>query len=828
MYRKCVSMFCWAALVAVLVGCASACSKAPLTLPTPQLSITQFNVTSTPRLVSVTPTPSPTRLNPTPTRTLTPTRAPTATATATSAFLPLPADAILPTPFFTPAFPITLSAPYYPDTPTPIATPSAGNYQLKKWNEADGLALLRRMNQAAYDNDISGPGDFRSQFLFYQHAVNRAAREFLLRYPKSQDREQVEWLLAFTNALDRRDSEERLVAEITRRINNGRLDPDDLNSGLEPLGFVAYPARIGDDQYLIGQLPLKPVVNLFGDDAPAYIWEIQNSQEGYYGYGMFLAVEQLPDGSFRVARIYSRHNFPFAGGPIIDARDLTGDGQPELIIADIGCEFMCNTMNTYMYQWQENRFVELSHGNFGSEGDVTDGDYNWEYDQRNPNDSTVINITNSSMFEPDFQRTLLWNGEWFQIAGRQMELPDSESLVYEPYQAWIGYAMEYAEFNGIMPLFQSLLENPPEEQGSAFPDFIRFQMAMVEALSSRVGPAREQLLSIVDSPADPTRRMVAKAAAAFLKKYQGDADIFQSCHAAMSVVDRDLKPLRNSEIGSSERIIKERGYYSSSSLCSLRAALRLLLRSLSLKTGDDVTARLRQAGVPVQRSIKADFDGDKLADWLVMVDTPASESALEAWIFVDTGQVYSAVPVFDYGTRVSGLNMPIRIDTFPFPGDRQPAIVLQTGDVVSVFTVHHKGLTAEVELLLTINQVESFQVDPQANEIKVAYLPGAYDPHYDIYVWQEGLGNFLNISLVERLLFEQGNPEEAIRVIQGEISTLDPERYDYPADASRLYYLLGLAYELQGNPSAAVDAYLKVWREFPGSPYALMAREKIQ
>jgi len=218
MCHKCASFFYWIALV-VLVGCVSACSSERLTSPTPLLATPQYTLNTTPRLVSDTPHPSPTRENHTPTCTSVPTRAPTRTTTA--AFFPLPAGAILPTPFFTPAFPITLSAPYYPDTPTPIVTPSAGTYQLKKWSEADGLALIRHLNQTAYDNDIPGPGDFRGQFLFYQHAVNRAAREFLLRYPNSADREQVEWLLAFTNTLDRRDSDEWLVTGITRRINNG-------------------------------------------------------------------------------------------------------------------------------------------------------------------------------------------------------------------------------------------------------------------------------------------------------------------------------------------------------------------------------------------------------------------------------------------------------------------------------------------------------------------------------------------------------------------------------------------------------------------------------
>ena len=44
----------------------------------------------------------------------------------------------------------------------------------------------------------------------------------------------------------------------------------------------------------------------------------------------------------------------------------------------------------------------------------------------------------------------------------------------------------------------------------------------------------------------------------------------------------------------------------------------------------------------------------------------------------------------------------------------------------------------------------------------------------------------------------------------------------------RLGYLLGLAHELLGDEQAAVAAYQDVWRDFPGSPYALMVREKLR
>ncbi len=141
------------------------------------------------------------------------------------------------------------------------------------------------------------------------------------------------------------------------------------------------------------------------------------------------------------------------------------------------------------------------------------------------------------MIEPILHRRMIWNGEWFQIAERRMELPSMDNLTYDIYQGWIGHAMDHEEFNSIQPIFEYLLENPPEEQGAAFADFIRFQMAMVDALISRVGQARDQLQKIVDLPSDPSKPVIAMAAAAFLKEYQGDSDIYRSCQAALSTMN---------------------------------------------------------------------------------------------------------------------------------------------------------------------------------------------------------------------------------------------------------------------------------------------------
>jgi hypothetical protein len=43
----------------------------------------------------------------------------------------------------------------------------------------------------------------------------------------------------------------------------------------------------------------------------------------------------------------------------------------------------------------------------------------------------------------------------------------------------------------------------------------------------------------------------------------------------------------------------------------------------------------------------------------------------------------------------------------------------------------------------------------------------------------------------------------------------------------QILYLLGLTSELLGEEQAAVDIYLKLWKEYPYSFYTIMARSKL-
>ena len=231
---------------------------------------------------------------------------------------------------------------------------------------------------------------------------------------------------------------------------------------------------------------MQLIYNLFGDGRPANIWELQNVMGMPFQGKIYIAVAQNPDGTFQVARIHSKPPYPEAHTLEIDPRELTGDGQPELVVLEEWCEASC-FLQGFIYQWQEGRFVDISRGNYVSEdkGEL----FSWEYGDRGAHGSTTINIAPLFAEQFNLHRQLSWNGQWFQVGDRAFELPSSSTLAADHFTSWIGYAMEYAEFDGIEALFQDMLADPPADQGPAFPDFVNFQRAMVEALSSRVKPS---------------------------------------------------------------------------------------------------------------------------------------------------------------------------------------------------------------------------------------------------------------------------------------------------------------------------------------------------
>ena len=77
------------------------------------------------------------------------------------------------------------------------------------------------------------------------------------------------------------------------------------------------------------------------------------------------------------------------------------------------------------------------------------------------------------------------------------------------------------------------------------------------------------------------------------------------------------------------------------------------------------------------------------------------------------------------------------------------------------------------------------------------------------------------------MILQEGDFEAAIATLTAvltELNTAEELTYAIP----RTLYLLGLAYELDGDEINAVHTYWGLWQNYPESPYALLAQAKLE
>ncbi len=86
----------------------------------------------------------------------------------------------------------------------------------------------------------------------------------------------------------------------------------------------------------------------------------------------------------------------------------------------------------------------------------------------------------------------------------------------------------------------------------------------------------------------------------------------------------------------------------------------------------------------------------------------------------------------------------------------------------------------------------------------------------------------LTLGEIERFLWLEHQPAQALeRLAAFDLACVDPAARE-PYDCARPLYLEGLASEGIGDSVAAVAAYVRVWQMFPDSPYAVLARMKLE
>jgi hypothetical protein len=194
---------------------------------------------------------------------------------------------------------------------------------------------------------------------------------------------------------------------------------------------------------------------------------------------------------------------------------------------------------------------------------------------------------------------------------------------------------------------------------------------------------------------------------------------------------------------------------------------------------------LRQAGVTLRSTGFFDFDGDGFTErWFVLRHQRGED--LEFWILA---QVPGSVKALYVGVVTS--NLP-RI-TYLNQEDNPPVVQVEPD---LTFTMQRQGNPRQLSITF-VQPVTVFSAD----------------------LTQEGLD-----AIQERLL--SGSDPVQIRAELLALREAPVFTCSYLL-CPQYQYLLGLTDELIGDPIGAVDAYLQLWRDYPDSPYTIMARLKL-
>ncbi len=223
--------------------------------------------------------------------------------------------------------------------------------------------------------------------------------------------------------------------------------------------------------------------------------------------------------------------------------------------------------------------------------------------------------------------------------------------------------------------------------------------------------------------------------------------------------------------------------------CNLRQAIQTLARNSSLSDPTEVLEYLQFAGVETRASGYFDFDGDGVQDrWTSIRPRPTEK--LEFWVLLRAPQ--SSVQAFFI--QIYEVNLP---QPFYAAAPSQPPVVqLENG----------KGFI--------------FQQQPGDQETRLRFVDVGYTLPTII---PDG------IQQNQQALYSGADPAQ---VIQSLLALQTSPRFLGDCRAlsicDQFYYTLGLAYELSGNETDTLGAYLYLWRDQPKSPYTQMARLKLE
>ena len=743
----------------------------------------------------------------------TPTPSPSPSPSPTNIFMLPPAGQNYSS-FETPLFPFpTHVYEQLWETPTPIATTSKDldQFRLKEWKESDAIDLIRLMEEYTRAKDIPSSCMGRYSYYLAQNPLKLAIEEFLIKFPESSQEKQIRWRLALSNVtLSNQESDEWLISEIESGLNQGRIDPEDINQGLSPYGFGIVPF----DLVINGKLEFNGAENLiannlFGDGRDAHIFRLR-SREIYDIDGSYIAIKQDERGYFSVELIHSGWNFNNGGGSSLELGDHTQDGIPEVIIEEGVCGCSCNSNMAYVYQWRDEKFIDLGQGKFDIGGGLGGG---LDYAGLDENGIEFLEISQAS-FYAGYSDTYQWNQNYYEFIHRQRYSLFDQMRNYESEGDYLAAAQKIDEIVANWPVYHG-----PEEIGPSYLDTLRFKQGTFYSLLSMREKAREVFDFIVKSPSNPENLIIPQAAQAFLNNYSSDFDLVKACNAANNEINKAIAPYRDSEgyVDGGTRI-KITGYYFES-ICAPSIFAKFIIEKLKTPQIINLPSILRELGFSILESHKMDLDNDGDDDWIILTDEGL-------WLVVNLGDRAESYLLDDRLDYDYNIFPEIKISSIEFPTMGSDSLILKLGDHFYVFQILN---TPE-----GVNFIDHYTGDIDDLEKKFFSFGDQYallqdnwrsDSVWSFYLWDSKAAHFDEVDIYSDYFLNAKTSPDGFHNLEMLNGYIDKQGL---TPNPRWLYLQALGYELTGEAGKAADIYYRLWREHPDSAYALMARAKLE
>jgi len=603
-----------------------------------------------------------------------------------------------------------------------------------------------------------------------------------------------------------------MLQQLDAALNSGQVTPDTLDLLLNLHGF---------------QLTYQETTfNLFGDGLPAEVlWITLQSSPST---GLYSALRKNSQGRYSLEKIFSTWDYTLGwdGGreeTVFQIKDHTGDGIPEVVLHPSAQSGSLCSYDLYLFQWKTDRFVDLTQSqlHFGI-GCGVEGTYDFgSPDARGvqPIETVRDDYTGSRV---NIYRKYEWNGEAYVLTENRLEPPlESDQGSYN----WLQSAMYRGDYDRVIQYLSpaTLATIGDAGLGASYPDYLRFQLGLAYAFLFDKGDAQSNFKQVAEHPVNHSVTALRNAAQAFLDHYTGHADLYKACQAALMVMNATSSPRAwgfAGEMGGGDDV------------CRLDKAFQAVASHLSALDFLKAPSFLEQSGVKIRTSLEADLNEDGQAEWIVWADTPGtagfSDSSTNLWVLTKTS---GGIKSFIVNTPDASEARSLKVKTVTTP-DGKIIVFIEAGSALSLFRLNAEEETVEDETRW-YQGVESYSVYQGQGGLMLEVTATSNDCVHckTLYRWSSQEGKFSDASYpdeskviaAEAALLQEWDPISAIPLLWG--ITAYP---DYSVDAARTLYLLGLAYELNGDSTKAVQAYWQCWSAHPDSIYARLAQAKLE